>query len=379
MRARVIKRRRYGGPSSRQRRAAAIMRRKLNGPPPRVRAAHPANRVGANRYQDRSGAFDRAPSVPAFYAQARRRKVVGWDTRSGAWATRGGVFKAGLLRAGKPPLARRIGFLLRAFNDDRASNVGRYLTSRVRGGRLPPRRGRRPIQRVGRYDNAYTRRPVSKALRAVNMLGETVRVKRQKGHWVLAGKLPPRGDFWVQRMANKPARGPGRDRVRVHRRRKDKDKDWFTGSLHKSAVRFTVAKNADVTGRYIAGWFSVVTKGGELVEDIQGDVILMDDLREAAHEFVKTSRVAKAMHDGDPIGDVIESVIIDDDFAKAHGIEHDERGWWGAIEVTDPTIRKRIRKGELRCFSIGGGGQREPFHKRRAPVRLTEAARRFGR
>jgi len=143
-------------------------------------------------------------------------------------------------------------------------------------------------------------------------------------------------------------------------------------------VIFKSAK-ADVTGKYVAGWFSVVEKDGELVEDIQGDVITMDDLREGAHEFVKAARIAKVMHDGDQIGNVVESVLIDDAFAKAHGISHGERGWWGAIEVTDEKAQARVRKGELPAFSIGGGGKREPFHKRaRAGRSLKSLRARFG-
>lgn len=143
-------------------------------------------------------------------------------------------------------------------------------------------------------------------------------------------------------------------------------------------VIFKSAK-ADVTGKYVAGWFSVIEKDGDLVEDIQGDVIEMGDLRESAHEFVKMARVSKVMHDGEQIGDVVESVIIDDDFCKAHGITHTERGWWGAINVTDPDAQERVRKGELPAFSIGGGGKREPFHKRGQRARSLRSLRaRFG-
>ena len=139
------------------------------------------------------------------------------------------------------------------------------------------------------------------------------------------------------------------------------------------------SEKADVTGKYVAGWFSVAEKDGDLVEDIQGDVIEMGDLRESAHEFVKMARVSKVMHDGEQIGDVVESVIIDDDFCKAHGITHTERGWWGAINVTDADAQERVRKGELPMFSIGGGGKREPFHKRGQRARSLRSLRaRFG-
>lgn len=127
---------------------------------------------------------------------------------------------------------------------------------------------------------------------------------------------------------------------------------------------FTFAKSS-VTGRYVWGWASVIEENGKPVLDSQGDLIAMDDtaegkgLRSAAHHFVKSAREAKAMHAGDRIGDVVESVLIDDDFARAHGITHGKRGWWIGMEIADPAIQKRVASGEYRAFSIGGAGRRK--------------------
>lgn len=118
-------------------------------------------------------------------------------------------------------------------------------------------------------------------------------------------------------------------------------------------------EKADATGAYVRGWASVVSVGGEVVEDTQGDVILMDDLRKAAHQFITDARVAKAMHNGGAVGEVVESVIVDDDFAKAIGATTPNRGWWIGMKINDDAIRKRIRGGELRAFSIGGRGKRK--------------------
>lgn len=123
------------------------------------------------------------------------------------------------------------------------------------------------------------------------------------------------------------------------------------------AVRFQFEK-ADSNGRYVRGWASVIEKDGEPVEDHQGDVIEMAELRKAAHRFVSNARVAKAMHKGQQVGDVVESVLIDDEFAKAVGMTDTRRGWWIGMEVLDEGIRKRVRSGELRAFSIGGKGRR---------------------
>lgn len=118
-------------------------------------------------------------------------------------------------------------------------------------------------------------------------------------------------------------------------------------------------EKADTEGRYVRGWASVVSVGGEAVEDTQGDVIEMDELRKAAHAFITDARVAKAMHAGAQVGEVVESVIVDDAFVKAMGATTDQRGWWIGMKINDDTIRKRVKAGELKAFSIGGRGKRQ--------------------
>ena len=117
---------------------------------------------------------------------------------------------------------------------------------------------------------------------------------------------------------------------------------------------------ADAAGRFVRGWASVVTDQMGQVADSQGDMIDIDDIRKAAHRFVSDARIAKAMHQGQQVGEVVESVIIDDEFAKALGITDPKRGWWIGMEIHDDTIRKGVREGKLRAFSIGGRGRRQP-------------------
>lgn len=117
-------------------------------------------------------------------------------------------------------------------------------------------------------------------------------------------------------------------------------------------------QKADQDGRYVRGWASVVSVDNALVTDWQGDVIDMAELRKAAHKFITDARVAKAMHGGSQVGEVVESVIIDDDFAKAIGASTTQRGWWIGMRITSDAVRKRVRDGELKAFSIGGRGKR---------------------
>lgn len=118
-------------------------------------------------------------------------------------------------------------------------------------------------------------------------------------------------------------------------------------------------EKADAEGRFVRGWASVISKGGQPVEDHQGDIIEPEELRKAAHKFIMDARVAKAMHDGSQIGQVVESVLIDDAFAKATGMTDDRRGWWVGMEITDPSVQEKVRKGTFRAFSIGGRGRRK--------------------
>jgi hypothetical protein len=117
-------------------------------------------------------------------------------------------------------------------------------------------------------------------------------------------------------------------------------------------------QKSDSKGRFVRGWASVVSANGVEIEDAHGDVIGIEELRKAAHEFITNARVAKAMHRGASVGDVVESVIVDDEFAAAMGISTTQRGWWIGMQINDETIQKRVRSGELRAFSIGGRGTR---------------------
>lgn len=122
-------------------------------------------------------------------------------------------------------------------------------------------------------------------------------------------------------------------------------------------LSFDFAKSSD-KGRYVRGWASVVEMDGKPVTDTDGDVIGIETLRKAAHNFIMDMRVAKAMHNGGQIGDVVESVIVDDDFAEAIGMTDTKRGLWIGMIIEDQAIRKRINSGDLKAFSIGGRGRK---------------------
>lgn len=118
-------------------------------------------------------------------------------------------------------------------------------------------------------------------------------------------------------------------------------------------------QKSDAAGRFVRGWASVVSVDGQPVVDHQGDRISIDEVRKAAHQFITDARVAKAMHSGSQVGEVVESVIIDDEFAKAVGMTDTKRGWWIGMAIHDDGVAEKVRKGDYRAFSIGGKGRRK--------------------
>lgn len=132
----------------------------------------------------------------------------------------------------------------------------------------------------------------------------------------------------------------------------------------------------DIERRMVYGWASVSTIGGEEITDKQNDVLSVDDLREAAHDFIG-KRVVGRMHEAfDDIGEVRESMVFDKGLQAALGIDLGMEGWFVGAYVKDQPTWDRVLKGELKAFSIGGTGIREKMLKR-AQSRLSESTKGF--
>lgn len=124
--------------------------------------------------------------------------------------------------------------------------------------------------------------------------------------------------------------------------------------------KFEIAKQDD-DNHLVFGWASIVEKGGNPVEDSQGSVILPEDLEESAYGFVLMSRQAGDMHDIIGVGSLVESVVFTIEKQEMMGIQLGFVGWWVGFHVEDEGVWKRIKKGELTMFSIGGIGVRTPL------------------
>lgn len=126
----------------------------------------------------------------------------------------------------------------------------------------------------------------------------------------------------------------------------------------ENIVEKTRIVKIDPDQRLVYGWISIVEKNGEAVIDTQGDVITEAELVKMAHRYVQDARVAKMMHDGQPVGTLVESMIFTKEVQKALGIDLGHVGWWGVYKINDDDAWAKVKSGEMTAFSIGGNGQR---------------------
>ena len=137
-------------------------------------------------------------------------------------------------------------------------------------------------------------------------------------------------------------------------------------AIMRSTMEHDVVKSAtilksDDESRMVYGWASVSTVKGELVVDSQGDTLAPDEMVKMADRFMASVRTAKAMHAGEGIGEVLHSMPLTADIAKAFGIESDREGWMVAMKIHDDGIWQLVKQGKLTELSIGGrAGKREP-------------------
>lgn len=138
-------------------------------------------------------------------------------------------------------------------------------------------------------------------------------------------------------------------------------KAWETGRPI-AKVRIEIAKN-EAAGdmRYIGGWASVIEVDGEPVVDRQGDIIEADELTKTAHEFMRSYRAGKVMHEGEPDQvEYVESLVFTPDVQTALGINLGKVGWWIGGFVRSDEVWRDVKAGRLRTLSIGGRALREP-------------------
>lgn len=130
-------------------------------------------------------------------------------------------------------------------------------------------------------------------------------------------------------------------------------------ALAKEDLSFRVIRKDDEL-KQIFGWASVSMVGDDLVVDKQGDIILPDELENASHEYMLSSRDHGLSHASFGTGRLIASQVFTPDLAKREGIAAKNAagqniyGWRVGFQIDDEAVWKAIKDGELPEFSIGG-------------------------
>lgn len=136
---------------------------------------------------------------------------------------------------------------------------------------------------------------------------------------------------------------------------------WMKGEpLKKSSIQKAVPQpivKIDEEQQLVFGYFNVSkNKDGELMVDLQGDIITPDMLEKAAYDFVLESREGGNMHEGDAVATLVESMVFTPEKLEKMGLAPDAvpARWWGGFKIHDPDVFEQVKKGELSMFSIQG-------------------------
>lgn len=143
---------------------------------------------------------------------------------------------------------------------------------------------------------------------------------------------------------------------------------YISENLKKALPESVYAESVARLGKEAFDAALAEAKAGRLKEDLQGDIMPMDTLENAAYEFVLKSRTAGVDHerDGDApraVGKLVESFFATVEKYVAMGIPADvaeslNQGWFVGFYVEDAEIWKAVKDGTYSMFSVGGHGKR---------------------
>lgn len=150
----------------------------------------------------------------------------------------------------------------------------------------------------------------------------------------------------------------GNESMVADKPKKPKPKKTHESSETPFEITIDVDKRND-DQQIIYGWAYITHEGGNVVTDLQGDQIDIDDLSKSAHDFMLAHRVGGSMHDALGIGQVVESLVFTPDVQESLGIDLGKSGWFIGMKVHDSDVWDRVKTGELAALSIGGQARRE--------------------
>lgn len=117
---------------------------------------------------------------------------------------------------------------------------------------------------------------------------------------------------------------------------------------------------SDSRRNLVFGWANVAMTPDGQVEDHQGHLIDLEDLENAAYNFVVKYRVTGDMHKGEGFGDLVESLVVTEDKIEKGGFPRNMLGhWWVGFRVP-PEHWDAVESGDRMMFSIQGKARLEP-------------------
>lgn len=125
---------------------------------------------------------------------------------------------------------------------------------------------------------------------------------------------------------------------------------------------FQIAKAAEEK-QMVFGWANIAKDvDGSFPLDWDGDVTRPEDLEDAAYTFVLKYREAGEQHEGEAVGQLVESVVFTKDKQQAMGIPEGivPEGWWVGFYIPDKEVFAKIKNGEYEMFSVQGKAIRTP-------------------
>lgn len=155
--------------------------------------------------------------------------------------------------------------------------------------------------------------------------------------------------------------------------------DWEVAEIHSARManitfsslekmrknegkEFQIAKSADEK-QIVFGWANIAKDvDGSFPLDWDGDVTRPEDLEDAAYTFVLKYREAGEQHEGEAVGQLVESVVFTKDKQEAMGIPEGivPEGWWVGFYIPDKEVFAKIKSGEYEMFSVQGKAVRTP-------------------
>lgn len=129
--------------------------------------------------------------------------------------------------------------------------------------------------------------------------------------------------------------------------------DAAKGEDQGKVLKCEVAKVDSDLG-IVFGYAIVCKQDGEEYFDTQGDFIPEQTMLEATAEFMAGDRVAKNMHRGEQVGQVVYGFPVTEEIAKSLGMTSDRTGFIVGMRPDQPQLLEKYRTGEYTGFSIGG-------------------------